>query len=240
MGLRCSSLLYKRAGAVIHRWLFRDIEGEALCVIDLKTTREGVGHFVDIARMALHEILLVGAAVPRHLGAAVTSATQEGERVAGGFGDGTSGGYDALIGADGIASSVRRLVLGADPPRYGGQMVWRRLAPFRPKDSDAVQFWLGDGCFFGLCPVGGGLTYGFGNATVPRLLLGQDRRAEGARRGAGRACSAPRPTFVSHELPPPSRRRRSPAPGRSPCSARRSLALPLPTGQFLRDAAWTV
>jgi hypothetical protein len=57
MGLRCSSLLYKRAGAVIHRWLFRDIEGEALCVIDLKTIREGVGHFVGIARMALHEIL---------------------------------------------------------------------------------------------------------------------------------------------------------------------------------------
>jgi FAD-dependent urate hydroxylase len=31
-----------------------------------------------------------------------------------------------------------------------------------------VQFWLGEGCFFGLCSVGDGWTYGFGNLTHPR------------------------------------------------------------------------
>lgn len=33
----------------------------------------------------------------------------------------------------------------------------------------SLQFLLGDGCFFGLCPVGGGRTYGFGNSTEPRF-----------------------------------------------------------------------
>ena len=32
-----------------------------------------------------------------------------------------------------------------------------------------MQFWLGDGCFFGLCPVGEGQTYGFGNVTQRRI-----------------------------------------------------------------------
>ena len=36
-------------------------------------------------------------------------------------------------------------------------------------EMESVQFWLGDGCFFGLCPVGGGRIYGFGNVTEPRL-----------------------------------------------------------------------
>jgi 2-polyprenyl-6-methoxyphenol hydroxylase-like FAD-dependent oxidoreductase len=33
-------------------------------------------------------------------------------------------------------------------------------------DGTSVQFWLGDGCFFGLCPVADGRTYGFGNVTT--------------------------------------------------------------------------
>src|SRR5262249_8127213 len=55
------------------------------------------------------------------------------------------------------------------PPVYSGQMAWRSLAPMPPPEPSTVQFWLGDGCFFGLCPVGGGRTYGFGNVTGPRV-----------------------------------------------------------------------
>jgi 2-polyprenyl-6-methoxyphenol hydroxylase-like FAD-dependent oxidoreductase len=78
---------------------------------------------------------------------------------------------------------VRRLAeLDAAPPAYGGQMVWRSLAPFRPPEPDVVQFWLGDGCFFGLCPVGDGLTYGFGNAAGPRVRDPVQGRLERLRR----------------------------------------------------------
>jgi 2-polyprenyl-6-methoxyphenol hydroxylase-like FAD-dependent oxidoreductase len=47
-------------------------------------------------------------------------------------------------------------------------MVWRSVAAVALPDRDAVQFWLGEGCFFGLCPVGGDRTYGFANVTQPR------------------------------------------------------------------------
>src|SRR5207244_2919449 len=77
--------------------------------------------------------------------------------------------YDRVVGADGIHSTVRQFAFGTATPIYGDQMVWRSVAPICPPESDAVQFWLGDGIFFGLCPVGGGRTYGFGNVTEPRI-----------------------------------------------------------------------
>jgi 2-polyprenyl-6-methoxyphenol hydroxylase-like FAD-dependent oxidoreductase len=73
------------------------------------------------------------------------------------------------VGADGIASTVRALALSAAAPVYAGQVVWRSLAPIRPSGLSRVQFLLGEGCFFGLCPVGEGQTYGFGNVTMPRF-----------------------------------------------------------------------
>ena len=85
------------------------------------------------------------------------------------FSDRSNGEYDLVIGADGISSTVRRLSLSATPPVYSGHLAWRSIAPIRPGGLTSLQFWLGDGCFFGLCPVGDGRTYGFGNVTGPRL-----------------------------------------------------------------------
>jgi 2-polyprenyl-6-methoxyphenol hydroxylase-like FAD-dependent oxidoreductase len=48
-------------------------------------------------------------------------------------------------------------------------MAWRSVAPIRPRGLTKLQFLLGEGCFFGLCPVGNGHTYGFGNVTEPRF-----------------------------------------------------------------------
>src|SRR5919198_1145338 len=47
------------------------------------------------------------------------------------------------------------------------QRVLQRGAGVVPSPP-SVQMWLGEGCFFGLCPVGDGSTYGFGNVTSPR------------------------------------------------------------------------
>src|SRR5262249_46369745 len=86
-----------------------------------------------------------------------------------GLSDGTTGEYTLVVGADGLGSTVRQAALGgAAAPVYGGQMVWRSLAPIASRELDGVQFWLGDRTVFGLCAVGDGRTYGFGNATEPR------------------------------------------------------------------------
>jgi 2-polyprenyl-6-methoxyphenol hydroxylase-like FAD-dependent oxidoreductase len=99
--------------------------------------------------------------------------SQNGHRVLIEFSDGRTGEYDLVVGADGISSTVRKLALTLTPPVYGGQMVWRSTAAVRPEGLTSLKFLLGDRTFFGLCPLGKGRTYGFGNATGPKI---EDRR----------------------------------------------------------------
>ena len=160
----------EQAGAVVRHWGFCDQQGEVLCETDLEGLWRDVGPFIGIARTKLQHVLLAGAAaVPSRLGTSVISVTQDVHRVSVGFSDGSTGDYDLVVGADGIASTVCKLTLGVAPPVYAGQMTWRSLAPIRPRGLTKLQFLLGDGCFFGLCPVGNGQTYGFGNVTEPRF-----------------------------------------------------------------------
>ena len=160
----------EHAGTVVRRWSFCDQQGEVLCETDLEALWGGVGPCIGIERTKLQQVLLSGAAaVPCRLGTSIISLIQDSHRVSVRFSDGSAGEYDLVVGADGISSTVRRLTLSTAPPAYLGQMVWRSLAPIRPRGLTTLQFLLGDGCFFGLCPTGDGHTYGFGNFTEPRF-----------------------------------------------------------------------
>jgi 2-polyprenyl-6-methoxyphenol hydroxylase-like FAD-dependent oxidoreductase len=159
----------EQAGAVIRHWDFCDQRGAVLSETDLEALWGDVGAFIGIARAELHQLLLsAAAAVPARLGVSVASLAQNNDSVLVGLSDGSTGRYDLLVGADGIASRVRTLALSADPPVSGGQTVWLSLAPSRPRGLTSLQFLLGEGCFFGLCPIGNGQTYGFGNVSEPR------------------------------------------------------------------------
>src|SRR5262249_37249437 len=160
----------EQAGTVIRHLDFCDQQGEVLCETDLEALWRGVGPFIGIARTTLQQVLLAGAAaIPSRLGTSVISLTQDEHRVSVRFSDGSPGDYDLVVGADGIASTVRQLTLSVAPPVYAEQIAWRSLAPIRPRGLTKVQFLLGEGCFFGLCPVGHGQTYGFGNVTAPHF-----------------------------------------------------------------------
>jgi len=129
-----------------------------------------VGPCLGITRVRLQEILLAAAAaVPHRLGAAVTSLTQDGERVSVGFGDGTSGDYDLVVGADGIHATVRGLAVSPVTPDYAGTMAWRSVIPARPPGVTHLAMLMGEGCFFGLVPVGDGQTYGFAGVDAERF-----------------------------------------------------------------------
>jgi len=159
----------ERAGARIRHWRFCDQAGEALSESDVEMLWGDVGPFIGIERMRLQRVLVEGvASVPCRLGMSIRSLTQHDDRVSVTFSDGLSGTYDLVVGADGISSTVRALTLSATSPAYTGAMAWRSIAPIRPRSLTNLQFHLGDGCFFGLCPVGDGHTYGFGNVTAPR------------------------------------------------------------------------
>ncbi len=160
----------EQVGTVIRHWDLCDQQGEVLCETDLEGLWRDVGPFIGIERSKLQHVLREGAAiVPSRLGTSIISLTRDKHRVWVGFSDGSMSDYDLVVGADGVASTVRKLTLSVAPPLYAGQMVWRSLAPIRPRGLTRLQFLLGDGCFFGLCPVCNGQTYGFGNVTEPRF-----------------------------------------------------------------------
>jgi 2-polyprenyl-6-methoxyphenol hydroxylase-like FAD-dependent oxidoreductase len=171
--------LVEQAGTVLRRFGFCNRQGELLCETNLEALWKDVGPFIGIERTNLQQVLLAGAAsISMRLGTSITSLTQDQHYVSVGFSDGSTGAYDLVVGADGISSNVRALTLSCSPPVYTGQMVWRSIAPIRPQGLANLMFLLGDGCFFGLCPVGGGRTYGFANMTMPRFHDAIDGRLE--------------------------------------------------------------
>jgi FAD-dependent urate hydroxylase len=163
----------EQAGAVVRHWAWCDQQGEVLSDTDLVRVWGEVGPCVGIARPALQQVLLAGAAaVPYRLGTAVTSLTHEEQDqcVRVGFSDGSWGEYDLVVGADGLGSTARQLALGTASIGYTGVMMWRSIIPTRPPAvTDTLTILLGEGCLFGQVPMGGGHTYGFGYVNEPRI-----------------------------------------------------------------------
>jgi 2-polyprenyl-6-methoxyphenol hydroxylase-like FAD-dependent oxidoreductase len=154
----------ERAGTRLQRWSFCDQAGRLLSVSDLEALWGDVGPCIGIERTRLQQILVAGIeGIPCRLGTSLRCLTQHHDRVSVTFSDASSGTYDLVVGADGISSTVRTLALDTISPTYTGAMAWRSIAPIRPRGLTSLQFLLGDNCFFGLCPMGDGRTYGFGN-----------------------------------------------------------------------------
>jgi FAD-dependent urate hydroxylase len=155
-------------GAVVRRWQFCDEQGEVLSDTDLEALWGHAGRCVGIERTKLQGALLPGVAQVRcRLGTEVTSLVRDEARVSIGFSDGSSGDFDLVVGADGIRSTVRALALTSTAPSYLGAMNWRSVAPIRPVGLTAFQLNLGDGCVFGLVPLGSGRTYAFAYVADP-------------------------------------------------------------------------
>jgi 2-polyprenyl-6-methoxyphenol hydroxylase-like FAD-dependent oxidoreductase len=160
----------ENAGAIVRRWQFCDQQGNLLSETDLEALWGDAGPCVGIERSKLQGALLPGVANVRcRLGTSVTSLVQDDRRVSVGFSDGSTGDYDLVVGADGIKSTVRALTLTTVAPSDLGAMNWRSIAPIRPAGLTALQLHLGDGCIFGLVPMGAGRTYGFAYVVQPRF-----------------------------------------------------------------------
>ena len=83
------------------------------------------------------------------------------------FADGGHVRADLLIGADGLGSTVRRLLHPQVTPRYAGYTAWRALVPF---DHACVPLWgevWGRGARFGIAPVGRDRVYYFATRDAP-------------------------------------------------------------------------
>ena len=86
-----------------------------------------------IMRPALRSLLaakLAALEVPVRLGVTVDALEDSAGGIEVAFSDGSSGRYDAVVGADGAFSRVRTFLFGdAGRPEFQGQLVWRALVP---------------------------------------------------------------------------------------------------------------
>ena len=64
-----------------------------------------------------------------HLGSRCVGAEQAGSRVSLLLADGRQVTGDALVGADGVHSQIRRASYGADEPKFSGLIAWRGVVP---------------------------------------------------------------------------------------------------------------
>jgi len=84
--------------------------------------------YLCMHRADLHEAL--AAAVPReiiHLDKKLVSLEQTADQVTLAFADGTRALADAVIGADGVHSVVRELIIGPDEPIHKGRIAYRAI-----------------------------------------------------------------------------------------------------------------
>jgi salicylate hydroxylase len=87
-----------------------------------------------------------------HLGHRLVDVVDRGDRVQARFANGATVEADVLIGADGIHSTVRRVLFGPDEPRFTGCVAYRGLVPEERLREQALevtaQVWMGPGRHF--------------------------------------------------------------------------------------------
>ncbi len=95
-------------------------------------------------------LALLATALPAeriHVGHRLTSFEDRGDRVDMRFDNGATASAELMIGADGIHSTVRRVLFGAEQPRYSGGIAYRGLIPaerVRHLDIEVTtQVWMG-------------------------------------------------------------------------------------------------
>jgi 2-polyprenyl-6-methoxyphenol hydroxylase-like FAD-dependent oxidoreductase len=73
---------------------------------------------------------------------------------------------DLLVGADGLRSEVRRVLLDDGGPRYSGATCWRGVTVFPGLEAAALN-WIGEGGECGIFPLSGGRVYWLGVVNRP-------------------------------------------------------------------------
>jgi 2-polyprenyl-6-methoxyphenol hydroxylase-like FAD-dependent oxidoreductase len=157
------------AGNEIERASMRAASGKVLQSLPFGELKRELGaSMVAIHRARLQRILLGSLDPARvHLGKAFVRFEQNENGVTAFFEDGSRAEGSLLIGADGLRSRVRDQVLGETPLRYSGYSSFRGVANGDGfAENETMEIW-GQGCRFGIVPIGHRETYWFAVVNAP-------------------------------------------------------------------------
>ena len=145
--------------------------GRRLFEVDADRLWDGVASCLALHRADLHQVLLNGVdAIPVRwgLGPQAVSPDDGGASVTI---DGVPEHYDLVIGADGVHSTVRRLLFGSDAVRLVGQYSRRFIVPGEVEPATWTAR-LGSSSTFLTIPIGGGQVYCYADGPLddPRPL----------------------------------------------------------------------
>jgi 2-polyprenyl-6-methoxyphenol hydroxylase-like FAD-dependent oxidoreductase len=168
LGVAASAL---RAGAVSRSQAFFTHRGRRLAEIDTDAFWAPCGPCLGIGRAALHHLLAerAAASLSTRYGTSIVALEQHAEAVSVECSDGSRARYALVVGADGIRSLVRRLVLAGPEPKFRGQVGWRFLAR-RPPGIDCWSVFLGADRAFLLLPVSADQVYCYADRMLTQPL----------------------------------------------------------------------
>lgn len=167
-GLRLLGLdafLHEVANRPLVQWTHHGETGEDLVRIDRTHCEEQYGApYFQLHRADFHDELVRRCLALEpdllRLDAAVVAVSADATRPHLALGDGTTIDAAAVVGADGVRSTVRRSVFGEDTLDFTGQMAWRGLLPASELPAWTVEAashnWIGPGRTFVTYPVRGG------------------------------------------------------------------------------------
>src|SRR6266851_936622 len=155
-------------GSAIVAGTFRTSDGRVLVAVPLQrrySVPAVVVHRDELQSIFL-DVLPVGTV---HFDAECVGFVQQRQGVIVRLLDGRELSFDMLVGADGIRSTIRRLLLGAGRVRYSGFTAWRGVAffPHQELPSAGGNEWWGAGSIFGAAPMSRGRVYWYGEARRP-------------------------------------------------------------------------
>ena len=120
----------RRQAGLLDRVALRRIDGSSYIEFDLAALHEKYGHqSICVPRSIIQDIML--SALDREevvLNTKLEKLTQEPHSVTLHFADGQEAQADFVIGADGIWSKTREIVLGDRKPNYAGYGAWLGIA----------------------------------------------------------------------------------------------------------------
>ncbi|TGE25403.1 monooxygenase [Hymenobacter aquaticus] len=162
-------------GTPITRLALADQRGRILQTTDPTYFARKIGYDnLGIHRAALQRALLAGLpANTVRLGCRFERFEATATGVTAYFTDGSPARADALIGADGLHSPVRRQLLPDSQPRYAGYTCWRAVVEashLQLPVGSSMEIWGDAGRRIGYVPVGQGQVYWFAclNSAQPR------------------------------------------------------------------------